>query len=290
MANETIGKATFFKKNDLLYRKFSSPNVEQGRIFEQLIIPEQYRELVMQLAHESIMTGHLSVTSSVHKVLSKYYWPGIYKEVKGFVQSWEVCKGTLHEGKIDRGLSSRESMIKGEECVVQQQQMSETSQVSKATDDLTSMISEDQDIMFSATFMVKVGVCQTFQEGECNTRHKDTLQEHMYMKSHVKETLDNVMSANVSTLQMEQNGNKALMEDGRKTVCMYQEKIVSICNSADGCRAKADDFNRKSVLVWIFSYMTMMIVMMASCIGQCTCTLGKIFRKGTESCSKRIRG
>ena len=72
-ANETIGKATFFKKNDLLYRKFSSPNVEQGKIFEQLIVPEQYRELVLQLAHESILTGHLSVTSSVHKVLSEYY-------------------------------------------------------------------------------------------------------------------------------------------------------------------------------------------------------------------------
>ena len=43
-ANETIGKATFFKKNDLLYRKFSSPNVEQGKIFKQLIVPEQYRE------------------------------------------------------------------------------------------------------------------------------------------------------------------------------------------------------------------------------------------------------
>ena len=32
----------------------------------------------MQLAHESILTGHLSVTSGVHTVLSKYYWPGIY--------------------------------------------------------------------------------------------------------------------------------------------------------------------------------------------------------------------
>ena len=84
-ANETIGKATFFKRNDLLYRKFSSPNVEQGRIFEQLIVPEQYRELVMQLAHESIMTRHLSVTSSLQKVLSEYYWPGMYKDIKRFV-------------------------------------------------------------------------------------------------------------------------------------------------------------------------------------------------------------
>ena len=45
-ANEIIGKATFLKKNNLFYRKFSSPKVEQGKIFEQLIVPEQYRELV----------------------------------------------------------------------------------------------------------------------------------------------------------------------------------------------------------------------------------------------------
>ena len=81
---------------------------------------------------------------------------------------------------------------------------------------------------------------------------------------------------------MDQNGNGALMEDGRKTVCMYQEKIVSICNISDGCRAKEDDFDRKGVIVLIFSFMPMMM-MMASCIGQCTCTLGKIFRKGAES-------
>ena len=117
----------------------------------------------MQLAHESILTGHLSVTSSVHKVLSEYYWPGIYRDVKRFVQSCEVCKSVLHEGKMDRNLSNGESMIKGEECSVQQPKMDETSQVSETTDDLTSMTSEGQYIMFSATFMVKVGVCQTFQ-------------------------------------------------------------------------------------------------------------------------------
>ena len=42
------------------------------------------------------------------------------------------------------------------------------------------------------------------------------------------------------------------------------------------------------MIIWIFSFMAMM--MMASCIGQWTCTLGEIFRKGTECCSKRIRG
>ena len=119
--------------------------------------------------------------------------------------------------------------------------------------------------------MVKVGVCQTFQEGECSTKHTDTLQEQMCMTSHVKETLDDVTSANVSTLQIEQNGNEALMErqptkSGRKTVCMYQENIVSIFDSADGYRVKADDFDRKGVIAWMFSFMTMMMLMMASCM------------------------
>ena len=290
--NETIGKATFFKKNDLLYRKFSSPNVEQGKIFEQLIVPEQYRELVMQLAHESILTGHLSVTSSVHKVLSDYYWPGIYRDVKRFVQSCEVCKNVLHEGKIDRNLSNGESILKGEECSVQKPQMNETSQVSERTEDLTPMTSEGQDIMFSATFMVKVGVCQTFQGGEYSRKQKDTMQKQM--KSHVKETCDNVTSANVSTLQMEQNGNEALterrpMRDGRRIGDMYEDGKVRFCNITDECRTSPDEFDRKDMLVWIFSFMTMMAMMMVSCIGKWTCTLGKIFRKGTECCSNSIR-
>ena len=294
-ANETIGKATFLKKNDLLYRKFSSPNVEQGKIFEQLIIPEQYRELVMQLAHESILTGHLSVTSSVHKVLSEYYWPGIYRDVKRFVQSCEVCKSVLHEGKIDRNLANGESILKGEEGGLQQQQMNETSQVSMKKEDSTSMTSEGQGIMYSGTFMVKVGACQTFQEGECSTKCKDTLQEQMRVTSHVRKTVDDVTSAIVSNLQTEQNVYEALTEgrpmgDGRRTGDMYEDGKVRFCNITDECRTSPDEFDRKDMLVWVFSFLAMMVMMIVSCIGQWTCTLGEIFRKGTECCSKRIRG
>ena len=293
-ANETIGKATFFKRNDLLYRKFSSPNVEQGKIFEQLIVPEQYRDLVMQLAHESILTGHLSVTSSVHKVLSEYYWPGIYRDVKRFVQACEVCNSSLHQGKMDKSSLNMESTITGDEHGVQRQQMNETSQVSEKTDISTSMTSEGKGIMYSGTFMVKVGACQTFQEEEYSRMHKDTLREQMCMTSRVKETLDNVTSAIVSNLQVEQNDNEVLterrpMRDGRRTGDMYENGKVRFCNITDECRTSPDEFDRKDMIVWIFSFMAMMVMMMASCIGQWTRTLGEIFRKGTECCSKRIR-
>ena len=59
--------------------------------------------------------------------------------------------------------------------------------------------------------MIKVGVCQTFQ-GEYSRKQKDTLQEQM--TSHVKETLDNVTSVSVSSIQIEQNGSEA---DGKAT-------------------------------------------------------------------------
>ena len=210
------------------------------------------------------------------------------------MQSCEVCKSVLHEGKIDRNSSNVESMIKGEECGVQKPQMNETSQVSERAEDLTPMTSEGQDIMFSATFMVKVGACQTFQESEYSRKHKDTLQERMCMTSYVRETVDNVTSANVSNIRTEQNGNEALterrpMRDGRRIGDMCENRKVRFCNISDECKTSPDDSDRKDVIVWIFSFMAIMVMMMASCIGQWTCTLGEIFRKGTECCSRSIR-
>ena len=109
-----------------------------------------------------------------------------------------MCNSSLHQGKMDKNSLNMESTITGDEHGVQRQQMNETSQVSEKTDDLTSMTSEGQGIMYSGTFMVKVGACQTFQGGEYSRKQKDTLQEQT--TSHVKETLD-VTSANVSNLQ-----------------------------------------------------------------------------------------
>ena len=174
----------------------------------------------------------------------------------------------------------------------QQHQVSKTLQVNETIDNTTSTLSEEQATTFNATFMV-VGACQTFQNNDysCTT-------------SQVSEALSDVTSAKpiekcatvqVSTSRSKQNENEALMERQptevcRKTVNMFQGREVS-CNISDGCRPKADDGNRKGVIVRIFSFMmTMMMMTIASCIGQWTCTLGEIFRKDTECCSKRIRG
>ena len=120
----------------------------------------------------------------------------------------------------------------------QQHQVSKTLQVNETIDNTTSMLSEEQATTFNATFMV-VGVCQTLQNDDysCTT-------------SQVSEALSDVTSAKpiekcatvqVSTSRSKQNENEALMErqpteDGRKTVCIYQERQVSFATSQTNAR------------------------------------------------------
>ena len=94
---------------------------------------------MIQLAHESTVTGHLSVTNSVHKVLSEYYWPGIYKDVKRFVQACDVCKSSLHDGKTGE-VSTIIGSATGIKNSKQQHQVSKTLQVNETIDNTTSTL------------------------------------------------------------------------------------------------------------------------------------------------------
>ena len=135
----------------------------------------------------------------------------------------------------------------------QQHQVSKTLQVNETIDNTTSTLSEEQATTFNATFIV-VGACQTLQNDDysCTT-------------SQVSEALSGVTSAKpiekcatvqVSTSRSKQNEKEALMErqppeEGRKTVCIYQDRKVRFCNITDECKTSPDDLDRKDVLVWI---------------------------------------
>jgi hypothetical protein len=86
----------------LLYREFQSPKIEHGKIFRQLVVPEQYRILVLRLAHESIMAGHLGTKKTTDKILTQFYWPGLQNEVQRFCRSCDVCQKTVPRGKVSR--------------------------------------------------------------------------------------------------------------------------------------------------------------------------------------------
>ena len=70
--------------------------------------------------------------------------------------------------------------------------------------------------------------------------------------------IEKCATVQVSTSRSKQIENEALMErqppeDGRKTVCIYQDRMVRFCNITDECKTSRDDFDRKDVLVWILA-------------------------------------
>ena len=76
--------------------------MENGRVFVQLVVPQQYRKTIMKLAHESIMSGHLVVKRTIPTVLSEFFWPGISSDIKRCCRSCDICQRTIANGNTAR--------------------------------------------------------------------------------------------------------------------------------------------------------------------------------------------
>lgn len=96
------GKARLYKREGLIYREFASNTVENGNVYSQLVVPKQYRGMVLKLAHESLMAGHLGTRKTVLRVLSEFYWPGVQADVKRFCQSCDICQRTVPKGRCTK--------------------------------------------------------------------------------------------------------------------------------------------------------------------------------------------
>ena len=84
----------FARKAGLLYRIWKPKGVKKGgaQECEQLVLPAPCRSVVLRLAHEVPMAGHLGVTKTKDRVLQRYYWPGIFKDVAQYCRTCEVCQ------------------------------------------------------------------------------------------------------------------------------------------------------------------------------------------------------
>ncbi|XP_033736589.1 uncharacterized protein LOC117324870 [Pecten maximus] len=73
------GSSRFYVSRGLLYREFQSPSVGNGRVFKQLVIPEKLRSTVLQLAHDTMMAGHLGAKKTMDRIRTEFFlaWYGI---------------------------------------------------------------------------------------------------------------------------------------------------------------------------------------------------------------------
>ena len=94
MAGNEKGTTQFYEKKGLLWRISGPRTLEsiEGEKVEQLVLPRQCRQAVLKLAHEIPLSGHLGKRKTVQRILARFYWPTIYKDVANWCRSCPTCQ------------------------------------------------------------------------------------------------------------------------------------------------------------------------------------------------------
>ena len=92
--DESDDRVSFYYNNGLLYQKWRSEGSTDGdvRTCKQLVLPQQCRQAVLQLAHDVPMAGHMGITQTKDRLLQRYYWPGVFTDAANYCRSCEVCQ------------------------------------------------------------------------------------------------------------------------------------------------------------------------------------------------------
>ena len=84
-----------YVKNDILMRKWRPPDVsaeDYWTVNHLIVVPRVYRPEILNLAHETPMSGHLGVNKTYHKILNHFYWPGLKSDVSQHCKSCYTCQ------------------------------------------------------------------------------------------------------------------------------------------------------------------------------------------------------
>ena len=85
----------FYKQNGILFRcwkpREATPE-ETWQEVHQIVIPKSYRQKVLSVAHENVLSGHLGVRKTHYRILKHFYWPKMYKDVANFCRTCHTCQ------------------------------------------------------------------------------------------------------------------------------------------------------------------------------------------------------
>ena len=92
------GETKFVRKKGLLYRQFTKGN----KVTLQLVVPAGFREKVLRLAHETLLTEHLGINTTLDRFISEFIWPGVCGDVARFYKSCDICQKTIRKGRVTK--------------------------------------------------------------------------------------------------------------------------------------------------------------------------------------------
>ncbi|KAL3855789.1 hypothetical protein ACJMK2_014989 [Sinanodonta woodiana] len=78
--------------NGILRRKWQSGDGSCGG--DQIVVPAGLRKMVMELAHDRPLAGHLGLEKTKERILQSFFCPGVFSDVKRYCTSCHECQIT----------------------------------------------------------------------------------------------------------------------------------------------------------------------------------------------------
>ena len=85
------GRKSCFKQNGLWYHKWT-PKPHRGYSVDQLLIPMQCRQKVLQLAHSIPLSGHMGRDRTLQRIQQRFYWPSLFQDVDAYCRTCPECQ------------------------------------------------------------------------------------------------------------------------------------------------------------------------------------------------------
>jgi len=92
--NDNSGNRGFFYRDGLIYRRWVPRDISSGESFqvEQLVLPKPCRQVVLKLGHSIPLAGHLGKNKTQNRILQRFYWPTVYKDVAQYCKTCVACQ------------------------------------------------------------------------------------------------------------------------------------------------------------------------------------------------------
>ena len=82
-----------FRRDGLLYRRWQPPGQDSEALaVEQLVPPQACRPTVLALAHTIPLAGHLGRDKTTRRVLQRFYWPTLFRDVANYCKHCADCQ------------------------------------------------------------------------------------------------------------------------------------------------------------------------------------------------------
>ena len=59
------------------------------------MLPQACRQVVLLVGHDIPMAGHLGIAKTKNRILNRYYWPGIFKDIANYCRTCGMCQRDL---------------------------------------------------------------------------------------------------------------------------------------------------------------------------------------------------